>query len=322
MVGSMDAIAKILQKLDHYQRRHAVIGFPYGVIKKYGDDQAGYQAALITYYSFLSLFPLLLVLTTVAGMIGAHNPAFGHRLVDSVSSYFPVFGDQLDKSVNGLNKSGPALIIGVLFTLYGARGVADAFRNVVNHVWHIPQAKRSGFPNSLLRSLGIIIIGGTGFLLTAIVSGWAAAAGHGWGFRLLSIAISLILLTILFVLLLKLSLPLHIGWRQVRVGAVVSAIGLTLLQIIGGYIVTHEAKSLSSSYSALFATTLGLLAWIYLQAQIILYALEIDTVRGNKLWPRRLTGDDLTEADKRVYRGEATKEQLAKNETVSAHFTP
>lgn len=318
----MDAITKLLRKIDHYQRRHAVLGFPYAVIKKYGDDQAGYQAALITYYAFLSLFPLLLVLTTVAGIVGQHDPVFGHRLAGSVSSYFPVVGDQLDKSVRGLNKSGPALIIGVLFTLYGARGVADAFRNVVNHVWHIPKAKRSGFPRSQARSLGIVIGGGAGFLATAILSGWAAAAGHGWDFRLLSIVISLVLLSAIFVMLLKLSLPLHISWRQIRVGAAVSAIGLTVLQVVGGYIVTHQAKSLSNSYSALFATTLGLLAWIYLQAQIILYALEVDTVRGNKLWPRRLVGDDLTEADERVYRGEATKEQLAKNETVGARFKP
>jgi membrane protein len=275
----MNLIQKLLQKFDNFQRRHGVVGFPYAVIKKYGNDQAGYQAALITYYGFLSLFPLLLVLTTLAGIIGRHDPALGQRLVSSVSNYFPVLGNQLDKSVHGLNRGGATLIVGILFTLYGARGVADAFRNAMNHLWDVPKDKRSKFPKSLVRSLGIIIAGGSGFMLTAIIAGWAASAGHGVEFRALSVVINLVLLSLLFVMILKFSLPLHISWRQLRVGAAVTAIGLTILQIVGGYVVTHESKALSSSYSALFATTLGLLAWIYLQAQIVLYAAEIDTVR-------------------------------------------
>jgi YihY family inner membrane protein len=316
----MNSIQRFLRAIDRFQRHHSVVGFPYAVIKKYGNDEAGYQAALVTYYGFLSLFPLLLVVTTVAGFVGRHDPVFGRRLVTSVSSYFPVVGKQLDSSVHGLNKGGPALVVGILFTIYGARGVADAFRHAVNHIWHIPQADRSGFPKALLRSLAIIVGGGSGFLAASIIAGWAASAGHGVIFRLLSIVLNLVILSLVFIMLLKMSLPLHINWRKLSIGATVAAVGLTILQIVGGYVVTHEARSLSNSYSALFATTLGLLAWIYLQVQILLYAVEIDTVRDRKLWPRSLTGKDLTAADRQVYRGQAKKEQVLDQERIQADF--
>lgn len=293
----MNVIQKLVYQLDQFQRRHKFTAFSYAVVKKYGDDQAGYQAALVTYYGFLSLFPLLLVLATVAGIAGRHDPALGKRIVDSVSSYFPVVGQSLDKSVHGLTKNGPALVAGLLFTLYGARGIADAFRHAVNHIWHIPLSKRSGFPRSLIRSLGLIIGGGIGFLLASTIAGWASSAGRGSLFRLLSIVCNLVILYGVFVLVLKLSLPLKIGRSKLRIGAAISAAGLTILQLAGTYIFTHEAKNLSTAYSALFATTLGMLAWIYLQVQVVMYAVEIDTVRDARLWPRSLSGQNLTEAD-------------------------
>lgn len=296
----MKIIDNAVMKVDTFQRRHKVPGFLFAVVKKFSDDQAGYQAALITYYGFLSLFPLLLVLTTVAGIAGSRNPELGRDLVQSVSGYFPVAGQALENSVNGITRTGPALIIGILFALYGARGIADSLRNAVNHIWHVPIAKRSGFPRSLLRSFGIIFGGGAGFMSAAIISGWASAVGHGPVFRILSIMLNLAILYLVFVLLLRLSLPLKVPVRQFRVGAAVSAIGLTVLQTVGTYFFVTQARTLSNSYSALFATTLGMLAWIYLQAQVLMYAVEIDTVRNRKLWPRSLSGKKLTKADKKV----------------------
>lgn len=296
----MNIIEKVIFKIDTFQRKYKPTAFMFGVIKKYGDDQAGYQAALVTYYGFLSLFPLLLVLTTVAGIISHNNPEIGKQLVDSVSSYFPVVGTTLDESVKGLGKSGFALIVGLIFTLYGARGIADAFRHAVNHIWHIPLTKRSGFPRSLLRSGGLIVGGGGGFLLASVIAGWAAAAGRGLPFRALSILFNLVILYGVFTLIFKFCLPLKTPLSKFRVGAIVSAAGITILQLVGGYLLTHEAKNLSSSYSALFATTLGLLAWIYLQTQVVLYAVEIDTVRDRKFWPRSLSGKELTDVDKHI----------------------
>lgn len=296
----MKLIDNTLDRIDAFQRRRSSVAFPIAVIKKFSDDQAGYQAALITYYGFLSLFPLLLVLTTVAGIAGNRNPVLGQELVQSVSGYFPVAGQALENSVNGISKTGPALIIGILFALYGARGIADSLRNAVNHIWHVPVAKRSTFPRSMLRSFGIVFGGGAGFIGAAIISGWVSAVGHGIVFRLLSILLNLLILYVVFILILRLSLPVKVPVKQFRVGAAVSAVGLTVLQTVGTYFFVTQARTLSNSYSALFATTLGMLAWIYLQAQVLMYAVEIDTVRNRKLWPRSLSGKKLTSADKAI----------------------
>jgi membrane protein len=296
----MNIIQRVVAKIDTVQRRQKPLAFVYAVIKKYGDDQAGYQAALVTYYGFLALFPLLLVLTTVAGIAGSRNPEFGAQLVDSVSRYFPGIGQSLQDAVNGSGRTGLALLIGTLFSLYGARGIADAFRNAANHIWHVPIDKRSGFPRSLIRSFGIIFGGGAGFLAASIIAGLTTNAGHGVGFKALSILINLVILYGVFMLILRLSLPLGVALKQFRLAAAISALGITALQLIGGAVLAAHASSLSTSYSALFATTLGLLAWIYLQSQVIMYALEVNTVKNGKFWPRGLTDDNPTAADKKL----------------------
>ncbi len=294
----MNIIQKTLASIDGYQRRRKRLSFAVAVVKKYGDDQAGYQAALVTYYGFLSLFPLLLILTTVAGILSSRDPQLGNELIGSVSSYFPVIGESLESSVRTGGKSGLALVIGLLLSLYGARGIADAFRNAINNIWHIPLARRSGFPQSLLRNIGIIVGGGVGFVLASSVSGWAATAvGRGPIFTVLSIIVNWLILYGVFLFIFRLSLPLSIAVKQFQVSAVIAATGLAILQRVGAEILNNITPS---AYSALFATTLGLLAWIYLQAQVVMYATVVATVHDEKLWPRGLTDDKPTAADKKM----------------------
>jgi uncharacterized BrkB/YihY/UPF0761 family membrane protein len=155
----MNIIQKITHRLDAFQQRHRLPAFTYAVVKKYGEDEAGYQAALLTYYGFLSLFPLLLILTTVTGILANSHPHLQSTLIRSMTDYFPVLGNQLSDHVHSLHKSGLALAVGILFTLYGARGVADVFRHGVNHIWQVPRVDRVGFPKSLFQSLGLLAVG-------------------------------------------------------------------------------------------------------------------------------------------------------------------
>jgi membrane protein len=75
-------IEQVLRAADRFQQRHSALGFPVGVVKKFGDDQAGKHAALLAYYGFFSLFPLLLVFVTVLGYALADNPGLQQRLID------------------------------------------------------------------------------------------------------------------------------------------------------------------------------------------------------------------------------------------------
>jgi uncharacterized BrkB/YihY/UPF0761 family membrane protein len=205
-----------------------------------------------------------------------------------LTNYFPLLGNQLSTHVHSLRRSGLALVIGILFTLYGARGVANAFRQGVRQLWGVPKSQNDGWPQSVIKSLSLIIVGGLGFIVASISAGWTSAAGHGLAFRGLSIVVNLFILFWLFTFLLNVSLPRHVSLKETRSGAAAAAIGLVILQALGGYILARELKSLDALYSY-FALALGLLFWIYLQAQTLYYAVEIAAVSSKKLWPRSLS---------------------------------
>lgn len=297
----MNIIDKTLQRFDTFQQRHRRIGFIYAVIKKYGEDEAGYQAALMAYYGFLSLFPLLLVLTTVIKIFLHSDSQLRRSIIDGATQYFPLIGNDLEKSVHGMGGTGLAIIIGALFTLYGARGVADVFRSVVNHVWEVPYVRRIGFPWSLLRSLRMIVVGGAGLLAAPLISGYAAAAGHGPLFWLASVGITFIILFSVFLYLIHTSLPSKTTFQNMWPSALMAAIGLQILQSLGVLLVARQLKHLDSLYGT-FAVVLGLLFWLYLQAQVIVYALEAGTVRALQLYPRSFDAKkEPTDADRKAY---------------------
>jgi YihY family inner membrane protein len=284
----VNQIQQNLQKLDHWQRRHRLTAFAYAVVKRYGEDQAGYQAALLTYYAFLSLFPLLLVLTTLTQVIATSQPGLQQDVIKNLTTNFPVLGSQLSAHVHSLHRNGLALVTGLLFVFYGARGVADVFRHGLNHVWGVPPHEQPGFPASLFKSFITLVVGGLGFVLASVAVGFSAAAGHGPVLRLVALLANLLVLFGVFSLLFRLNLPGRVKFRETRTAAVAAACGLVVLQLAGGYLLRRELKSLDALYSY-FALALGLVFWIYLQAQIIYYSAEIAVVKGGHLWPRMFT---------------------------------
>lgn len=277
----------LIQKFDHFQQRHRVPGFLCAVIKKYGDDEAGRQAALLTYYAFLSLFPLILVLTTLTEYIPVSHTELQSSIVKGITNYFPVLGVQLSAHVQTLHKSGLALAIGLLFTLYGARGVADAFRYSIQHLWKVPRSQHDGFPWSTAKSFFIILIAGAGFIVASASIGLAAGNSQGAVLRLLTIIINLLIWYVLLVLLIHISLPQRAPADETRAAAITAAVGLVAAQVLGGYFLKTELRNLDALYSY-FALALGLFFWIYIQVQVLFYALEIAAVRSHKLWPRSL----------------------------------
>ena len=296
----MNIIQSLSVKFDHLQQSHPVLGFPLAVIKKVGEDDAGFQAALITYYGFLSLFPLLLVATSVISILSLGNAELESKVMQSVSSYFPVVGDQLARNIHASTKSGIALVLGLLLAFYGARGGADAFRTALNHVWHVPKKRRTRFPKTLIKNLVMTLVGGSGLLVAAILSAFASGLGRSVIFKALSALLSFLVLVPTFYFLYWASLPRkYIEAEHLLRSAAISAVGIVATQAMGGYLVANQLKTLSPLYGT-FAIVLGLLFWIYVQALIVLYAVEVSIIIKDKLWPRSLTGKITTEADRSV----------------------
>ena len=155
------------------------------------------------------------------------------------------------------------------------------------------------FPKSTYKNLTLLVVGGSGFLIASVSASLAAAAGHGILFRFLSVLINFVILFWLFTFLINFSLPKRIGVADIRIGAIFAAAGLVVLQLLGGYILAHELKIFDPLYSY-FAISLGLLFWIYLQSQMLLYAIEVAIVSSQKLWPRSMDSNAPTVVDKQM----------------------
>lgn len=278
---------QLLEELDSFQQRHRPLAFSVAVIKKYSDDEGGHLAALITYYGFLSLFPLLLVATTAVQLFLKRHEHLRERVTDAISNYFPIIGQDLQSSVHSFHKTGLALFIGILITLYGARGGADAIRHAFNTIWKVPKEIRPGFPVSVLNSLLIILAGGGGLVLASVLSSYAAGLAHVFTFRLVPFLISLLILVGAFYQVFSLGINSREPTRKdLLLSAVSAAVGVQILQLVGGYLLIHELRNLSNLYGA-FAVVLGLLFWIYLQVQVLLFAAFAGAVRAKRLWPRK-----------------------------------
>lgn len=265
------------------------LAFPVAVWKKFSDDQAGNLAALIAYYGFVSIFPILLVAFTVLDLVLHNDPTLRKHLISSALSTYPIIGTQLKSSVHPLGASGLALVIGLVLALLGARGVAAAVRNAFDVVWAVPKERRPAFPWSVLRGVGFIVVVGAGQVVTGYLSSIASGVGHvATGFVVITgiILASFVLNVGFFWLSFRLSTASEVSWKALGLGAVLSAAFWQVLQLVGGYVVRHQLHG--SALYGTFGIVLGLLAWLYLQAQVTLYAVEICTVRVWRLWPRGL----------------------------------
>jgi membrane protein len=317
----MGRIQALLRTADRFQQRHRGLAFGFAVYKKFSDDQAGNLAALIAYYGFLSLFPLMLVAVTVLGILLQHNPSLQHRVLNSALRNFPVIGTQLRKNIHSLNRTGIGLGLGLVGTFYGARGIASAAQNAFNHVWGVPRSHRPGFPFNTLRSFGMIVVVGGGLVATTALSGYGGGAtgSLGVGVRIAAFAAALALNVLVFWFGFRMGTAKSVSPRELWLGALVAAVIWQILQGFGTYLVAHELRNASEVYGT-FAFVIGLLWWIYLQATATLYAMEIDVVRSRRLWPRSLVQPPLTGPDERAYTAYAKEQQRRDEQRIEVTF--
>jgi YihY family inner membrane protein len=315
----VNALERGLRRLDAFQQRHRPTAFAFAVIKKFGDDRGGSLAALLTYYGFLSLFPLLLLLVTGLGFVLGHNPDLQRRIVDSALSEFPIIGTELRSSVNALHGSGLALLIGVIGLLWGSLGVSQAAQHAMAEVWNIPGRERPGFFPRLARSFSIIALLASGLVATTALSGVGTATGPAMFWRVLTIAASVGINAVVFFVGYRLLTPKVIETRSLVPGALLAAAGWSLIQALGGYLVAHQLRQTSEVYG-FFAIVLGLIAFLSLGANLTIYAAEVNVVLARRLWPRSIVQPPLTGPDRDALREIAKREERRPEERVDVRF--
>lgn len=321
----------VVDRIDRFQRRHPWAGLPIAVVWKFVDDEGTYLAALITYYGFVSLFPLLLLALTALGFLLQDDPALQGAVLNSALRNFPVIGDQIGQNVHSLHGSVPALVIGAVVSVYGALGVMVAVQNAFARMWVVPKAERPALPTTYGRGALAVAVLGAGVLGATALSALSAPLGDlppalATAARilvvLLGVAVNAALVLVGFMIL----TPRPLSARELAPGAVVAAVIWQALQAAGTYLVRYQLQGTSASYGV-FGIVLGLLAWIYLTVVVGLFCAEINTVRSLHLSPRSLLSvmpDDtsVTAADERAYTAYAAAERQKSFQSIDVDFDP
>ena len=300
---------KFVDALDRFQRRHRIIGFPLAVIYKYFDDQGPYLAAVIAYYGFVAIFPVLLISTSVLGFFLDGDPGLRDRLLESALGQFPIIGDELGRP-EGLQGSTGAIVVGSIAALYGAMGLGQASQNAANIAWAVPRNSRANPFLMRLRSLIFLAIAGVGILVLAVATSVLANVDVPGRFEQpvvqWSVRVVVLALTVgIFVGLYRLVSAGRATTRAVLPGAVVAALGWQLLQVGGNAYVTMVIAR-ASQMNQTFALVLGLVAFLFIAAIVAVMGLEVNVVVRRRLYPRALLTPftdnvELTKADMKAY---------------------
>jgi YihY family inner membrane protein len=285
-------------RLDRWQRSRRPVAFVVAVVRKFSDDRAGRLAALVAYYGFFSLFPLLLVAVTIVGF--AFSGDANVRLRDSALSQIPVIGDQIRDQVHPLTGNTVALVIGFLAALWAGLSCMQAAQDAINTVWGVPRRTQSRFFTKRLRSLGALALIGASLGVGAAVA-QVATLLHGMPAvgRVATLVLGAAVNTAVFALAFQVLTSRRQRWGALVPGAVLAGVGYTALQVLGQWYVRRRVSGASAVYGT-FAAVIGMLSWLYLLAQLCLVAAEVVVVREARLWPRSLGGGPPTAADRLV----------------------
>jgi membrane protein len=259
------------------------------------DDYAPSMGAAIAYYTVFSLAPLLLLVIAVAGLIFGRDAVQG-EIVNQVTG---LMGKEGAVAIEGLLKSASepatsaiATVISLALLVLGATTVFAEIQNALDRIWHVPAAKKPGglfgFLRTRLLSFGLVL--GLGFLLlvSLVVSAAVAALGAFWGdsfrgwetlLQIVNVLVALVLSTALFGMIYKLMPRTPIAWRDVWLGAAVTAVLFEVGKVgIGLYL---GKSGVTSGFGAAGSLAV-LLVWVYYSAQIFLLGAEFTRLHSSK----------------------------------------
>ena len=316
---ALNPVEKVIRRVDKAQQSHTPSAFIFGIIKKFGDDNGGVLVGNLSHAALVAVFPLLLVLVTVVGLVAASDPSVRQDVINAAAQQFPLIGHQLTGNVHKLRRSSVVgLVIGLLSLIWGASGLGQAGMFTMAQVWNLPGPARPGYVPRLGRAALFLGVLGLGVIITTLLTS-LSTIGH----RAAIVAVGVDLLAALanigmYLAGFRVLTPKGVPVRQLVPGAIAGGLGWTLLQALGAYLVHHYLRT--DSVYGIFATVLGLLAWIYLGVEITVYAAEINVVLARRLWPRAIVQPPLTEADRASMALQALQNQRREEQHVDVSF--
>jgi len=310
--------ARLLAWADDLQRRHGLLGFPYAVIRKYGDDAGGRQAALITYYGFLSIFPLLLVAVSVLAKVLVDHATLR---ADMEKALVPLpLQETVETALTSMPSSGLPLALGVVGLLFAGTGVVFSAYETLNHVAGVPVRARFGFVARYARVLMmVVIVVAAGLVVAALTVAAAALPDVVVLQRVAAAASTAVVVFFALISAAKVLLARPVLLRDAWPAAAGGALAVTIVLTAGAGLLAALISRAGPVYGS-FATVAGVFALFYLVSQALVYAAETAVVRHHRLWPRALDSTRPTATDVRALRLLATEQERLAAERVDVNF--
>jgi YihY family inner membrane protein len=273
------------------RRKSSTVDLAGLVLEGWSVHRTGRNAAVLSHYGFISVFPLLLVLVTVLGFVLDGNKDLQDSIIDSALAKIPVVGTQLALDPESLTGSVPLFLFGLLTALWAGSKAFAAAQVAMDDTWDVPLNRRPNIAKNRLRALVMIGVIGVSQVASAVATSFAGtldvAAIARIGLFLGAFAINLVTLLIAYQVL---TTPALSWRREIMPGAVVAAVAFSGLQYLGTTVVLRAINNASDVYGT-FATVIGLLTWLSLHATATLAGAELNAA----LYRRRL-GLHLAEA--------------------------
>lgn len=319
---------RVVDAIDEFQRRHRVLGFPLAVVYKYFDDQGPYLASALTYYAFIAIFPLMLLGSSILGLLLRDRPEWQESILNSALSQFPIIGDQLGRP-EGLQGSFVGVAVGGLVALYGSLGLGQALQNTQHVAWSVPRNSRPNPIYARVKTLLLLVTAGVSLLAVSVVSTTASTTDLltetlGSGIRLLLPVVTIAVVGTFLTLLFRFAATDQHSFVRAAPGGYALAVMWQLLQL-GGAAYVDGVLVGTDSMTKTFGLVLGLIGFLWIGAVMAVLAMEINVVVAHRLWPRALLTPftdnvRLTDADRRAYAAYARMQRHKGFERVSVSW--
>jgi membrane protein len=312
-------VKSLVAALDRWQRHRPFVAFPVAVAKKFGEDRASSLAALIAYYAFFSLFPLLLAFVSILGFVLEGDESLQHDIVDSALARIPVIGPKLRGNVQSLTGSGAALAFGLGVALWAGLAVTLALGRAFDEIWDVPRVDQRGTLGARARGAAVLLVLAVGLVGSTVLTGLAVGGGIGaTGAQIGALAVTATVNALVYLAVFGLLTDRPFRPGELWPGVAVATLGSLVLQAIGGWYVDRTVNRASETYGT-FALVIGLLSWFWLGSQLFLLAAEVNAVRARGLWPRSLAGE-LEPADVTALRRAAQAARRDPRERIAVSF--